>query len=135
VPIRVGIDLVAAQSVGDSVDAHGDRYLTRVYTGREIADCRTEVGVDAQRLATRFAAKEATLKVLGLDGEGFALTEIEVRREPSGAVGVQLSGRAAELAGEAGIVALSLSLTHESGLAAAVVVAELVGGAGAGTTP
>jgi holo-[acyl-carrier protein] synthase len=126
VPIRVGIDLVAADAVQESLRAaHGERYLERVYTDREIDDCRTAAGIDPERLAARFAAKEATLKVLPAGDEGLALTTIEVRREPSGRVNVQLSGRAAELATDAGVVDLSLSLTHEAGLAAAVVVAEI----------
>jgi holo-[acyl-carrier protein] synthase len=135
VPIRVGIDLVAAESVEASLGAaHGERYLERVYTAREIEDCRTPAGIDPERLAARFAAKEATLKVLPAGNEGLALTAIEVRREPSGRVHVELSGRAAQLATEAGVAELSASLTHEGGFAAAVVVAELrvapVGGPG-----
>jgi holo-[acyl-carrier protein] synthase len=125
VPIRVGIDLVAADSVEQSLRAaHGERYLERVYTEREVEDCRTGAGVDPERLAARFAAKEATLKVLPVGNEGLALTTIEVCREPSGRVHIELSGRAAELAADAGITELSASLTHEAGFAAAVVVAE-----------
>jgi holo-[acyl-carrier protein] synthase len=126
VPIRVGIDLVTAETVEQALrTAHGERYLERVYTDREIEDCRTAAGIDPERLAARFAAKEATLKVLPVSDEGLALTAIEVRREPSGRVHLQLSGRAAELATEAGVAELSVSLTHEGGFAAAVVVAEL----------
>jgi holo-[acyl-carrier protein] synthase len=127
VPILVGIDLVAANAVEQSLRAaHGERYLQRVYTEREVEDCRTGAGagVDPERLAARFAAKEATLKVLPVGDEGLALTTIEVCREPSGRVHIELSGRAAELAAGAGIAELSVSLTHEAGFAAAVVVAE-----------
>jgi holo-[acyl-carrier protein] synthase len=126
VPIRVGIDLVAADAVEQSLRAaHGERYLERVYTEREVEDCRTAAGIDPERLAARFAAKEATLKVLPVGDEGLALTAIEVCREASGRVHIELSGRAAELAADAGVAELSASLTHEAGLAAAVVVAEL----------
>jgi holo-[acyl-carrier protein] synthase len=126
VPIRVGIDLVAADAVQETLRAaHGERYLERVYTDREIDDCRTAEGIDPERLAARFAAKEATLKVLPVGDEGFALTAIEVRRESSGRVYLELGGRAAELAIDAGVVELSVSLTHEAGFAAAVVVAEI----------
>jgi holo-[acyl-carrier protein] synthase len=125
VPILVGIDLVAATAVEQTLRAaHGERYLQRVYTEREVEDCRTGAGVDPERLAARFAAKEATLKVLPVGNEGLALTTIEVCREPSGRVHIELSGRAAELAADAGITELSVSLTHEAGFAAAVVVAE-----------
>jgi holo-[acyl-carrier protein] synthase len=124
-PIRVGLDLVAVAGVAESLAAaHGDRYLERVFTDREVADCRTESGVDPERLAARFAAKEATLKVLSATDEGLSWRDIEVRREATGRVHLELHGRAAELAEAATIVNLALSLTHEGGFAAAVVVAE-----------
>lgn len=123
--IGVGLDLVATDAVEDALRAaHGDRYLERVYTDREIDDCRTAAGIDPERLAARFAAKEATLKVLPAGNEGVALTAIEVVREPSGRVDLKLTGRAAELAADAAVTGLALSLTHEGGFAAAVVVAE-----------
>jgi holo-[acyl-carrier protein] synthase len=107
VPIRVGIDLVAVDAVQQSLRAaHGKRYLERVYTEREVEDCRTSAGVDPERLAARFAAKEATIKVLPVGDEGLALTTIEVCREPSGRVHIELSGRAAELAADAGVAEL-----------------------------
>ncbi len=122
--VRVGIDLCAVASVERTLAAaHGKRYLERVYTEREVEDCRTQAGLDPERLGARFAAKEATLKVLAAGDEGLSLREIEVRREASGRVEVELTGRAAELAESAGIDELSLSLTHEEGFAAAVVVA------------
>jgi holo-[acyl-carrier protein] synthase len=126
VTIRVGLDLVAIESIAESLRAaHRERYLQRVYTEREVDDCRTATGLDAERLAARFAAKEATLKVLPLADEGVSLRAIEVRREPSGRVYLELFDPVASIAAEAGIVDLALSLTHEGGFAAAVVVAEL----------
>lgn len=123
--IQVGLDLVSVAEVADALVAlHGERYLARVYTEREIADCRTSTGVDPERLAARFAAKEATLKALGAADDAVSLRDIEVQREPSGRVRLALRGRAAELAAEAGVVELALSLTHEGGFAAAIVVAE-----------
>jgi holo-[acyl-carrier protein] synthase len=125
VSIRVGLDLVAVELVEDALRAsHRDRYLKRVYTEREVLDCQTATGLDPERLAARFAAKEATLKVLPLADEGISLRAIEVLREPSGRVHIELTGRAATAAAEAGVIDLALSLTHEGGFAAAVVVAE-----------
>ena len=122
--IMVGLDLVSVDSVLEALRGpHRDRYLRRVYTEREVTDCLTPAGVDPERLAARFAAKEATLKVISTGEEGVSLQQIEVRREPSGRVHLVLHGRAAELAAEAGLIDLALSLTHEGGFAAAVVVA------------
>ena len=121
--MRVGIDLVSVESVRDSISAHGERYLKRVYTERELHDCGTADGVDPERLAARFAAKEATLKVLRPNEEGVRWSSIEVHRSPSGWVDLVLSGRAAQLAADAGVTELTLSIAHEGGFACAVVVA------------
>jgi len=121
--VRVGIDLVSVELVRDSISVHGERYLKRVYTERELRDCGTADGVDPERLAARFAAKEATLKVLRPDEEGISWSSIEVHRSPAGWVDLVLSGRAAQLAADAGVTELTLSIAHEGGFACAVVVA------------
>jgi holo-[acyl-carrier protein] synthase len=121
--LRVGTDLVFVATVRDSLESHAEHYLQRVYTERELSDCSTDDGVDVQRLAARFAAKEAALKVLRPTEQGIPWTTIEVRRDPSGWVELQLSGPAAALASDAGITDISLSIAHEGDLATAVVVA------------
>jgi holo-[acyl-carrier protein] synthase len=125
VAVRVGIDLVSVQAVRESLRTHEDRYLERVYTAREVTECRTADGMDAERLAARFAAKEATLKVLRPRDGGVPWSAIEVLRDPGGWVDLALTGAAAELAEAAGVAELAVSLTHEGGFASAVVVAEL----------
>ncbi len=122
-PLRVGIDLASVDLVRDSISIHGEHYLRRVYTAQEIEDCTAPDGVDPTRLAARFAAKEAALKVLRPGAVGVPLSAIAVVRDPEGPVTLELSGPAAILAQEAGITELSLSLTHEAGMAAAVVIA------------
>lgn len=122
-PIRVGIDLVTVDSVRESLEAHGEHYLARVYTAREREDCTRDSGVDPERLAARFAAKEATLKVLRPGEVGIPWYAIELRRSPDGWVELELSGPAAALAAERGISELAVSVTHEAGFASAVVIA------------
>ena len=121
--LRVGIDLVSVEGVRESVAEHGEHYLTRVYSEREVRDSTTPAGVDPERLAARFAAKEATLKVLRPGDVGIPWFAIEVLRHADGSVGLELAGAAATLAAEAGITELALSITHEGGFASAVVVA------------
>ena len=123
--MRVGIDLVSIASVRQSIREHGDRYLERVYTEDELRDCRTDHGIVAERLAARFAAKEATIKVLRPVDEAIPWSALGVVRHSSGWVGVELSGRAAELAAEAGLSDFALSISHEADYASAVVIAEL----------
>lgn len=124
--IRVGIDLTSIADVVDALATHGDRYLRRVFTVREIADCRDPAGiVDPERLAARFAAKEAALKALGASPDfGLALTSFEITTGDGGGPELALGGRARDLALAAGVSALSVSLTHEGAYAAAVVVAQ-----------
>jgi holo-[acyl-carrier protein] synthase len=125
-PLRIGLDLVAVETIAQTLSGeHAAHYLERIYTEREIADCCGPSGeIEPERLAARFAAKEATIKALPGSGEAVRLTSIEVIRDTSGEVRLQLSGRAAELADSAGITEFAISLSHESGFAAAAVVTQ-----------
>lgn len=83
-------------------------------------------------LAGRFAAKEAVMKCLGVGIDSVGFTEIEVRRDDSGAPTVSLSGRAAARADELGVGRWWLSLTHTSALAQSVALATRHPGEAAG---
>jgi len=123
--VRAGIDLVSVEAVRESLGTHGRHYLDRVYTEREVQDCTGPGGVDPERLAARFAAKEAALKVLRPGDVGLSLSEIELRRSPEGWVDLELSGPAAEIAVATGLSDFSVSITHEGGFASAVVIANV----------
>jgi holo-[acyl-carrier protein] synthase len=121
-PYRVGIDLVAVESIAAAVRLHGDRYLERLFTPRELADC----GGAAERLAARYAAKEATIKALRPGPrDSVPWNDIEVVRSPEGWVDLQLHGRTARFAAVTGIGGFAVSLTHEGEYASAVVIAEI----------
>ena len=118
---RVGIDLTSVSDVREAVAVHGDRYLKRVYTPRELLDC----GGDPARLAGRFAAKEAAIKVLRpLQDTALPWSDIEVLRQPGGHVELRLAGSAARRAEHEGLAAFAVSLSHEGDTACAVVLAE-----------
>jgi holo-[acyl-carrier protein] synthase len=119
--LGVGIDLVCTDEVKASLAAHGQRYLERVYSETEQRECRS----DPRRLATHFAAKEATVKALAWGDETLPWPSIAVEREPGGRPCIRLTGSAAELARRRGVRRLELSLTHRGSVAAAVVLAEL----------
>jgi holo-[acyl-carrier protein] synthase len=121
--IRVGADVLQTQRVTDSVVRFGDRYLTRVFTEHEIESCTGLPSVVGARLAARFAAKEATIKVLQPTDHQPDWRSMEVRRHDGGWCSMSLSGHAAALAEKAGIVDLAVSLTHDENVAGAVVVA------------
>jgi holo-[acyl-carrier protein] synthase len=121
--LRVGTDLVPVDQVAESVARFGERYLGRVYTAHEVSCCQGTPSVVAAGLAARFAAKEATIKVLRPTGTTPPGSSIEVHRHPSGWCDLRLHGEAARQAAEQGITELAVSLSHESGIAAAVVLA------------
>jgi holo-[acyl-carrier protein] synthase len=74
-------------------------------------------------LAARFAAKEALAKALGAPG-GLHWHDAEVTNEPSGRPLLTVKGTVAARAAELGVANFHLSLSHDAGIASAVVVAE-----------
>lgn len=77
-----------------------------------------------QRLAGRFAAKEAVLKALGTGwSQDIALTDVEIRALPTGAPDIVLHGAAREVAAQQKITTWSVSITHTSTFAAASAIA------------
>ena len=97
--------------------------LDRVFTEAERRYAH-EQRDPTQRLAARFAAKEAVLKALGVGLGAVRLRDIEVVRAASGAPGLVLHGSAAELAGRRGVARWWLSLSHTDLVATAVAAAE-----------
>jgi holo-[acyl-carrier protein] synthase len=118
--VHVGLDLVAAEQIRESIARHGDRFLERVYTPAE----RAASGDNASRLAAGFAVKEATMKALGRTEEALGWRSIEVIGGADGDVSVRLTGGAAALAAARGVTNVSVSLTRRRRNAAAVVVTE-----------
>lgn len=119
-----GIDLTEVDRIEEMLAEHGDRFLQRCFTPREIADAgdgprRTE------HLAARFAAKEAALKALGTGwAQGVGWTDVAVHRAESGKPELIVTGRAAAVAAERGITRWQVSLTHTKDHAVASVIAE-----------
>jgi holo-[acyl-carrier protein] synthase len=114
-----GVDLVELERFRHGLSRSGDRFLKRIYTQREINLC----GGRAERLAARFAAKEAVAKALGTGVRGIGWTDIEVLSDASGCPRLCLAGRAAELAASIGIRSWGISLSHTDDWAVAFVVA------------
>ena len=126
--LRVGVDLVRIADVSTSIARFGDRYAELVFTAGERAYCVADGARAAERFAARFAAKEATLKVLRPSPQdGISWQSIEVRRLPEGACEIALHDAALALARRGGVVELSLSMSHEGEYAMATVVANIVG--------
>jgi holo-[acyl-carrier protein] synthase len=115
------VDVARIQRILDGPPGRAERFLARCFTAAERAYCGG--GRDrAARHAARFAAKEAASKALGAPA-GIAWTDVEVVRG-EGAPAIELRGVAAERARAMGVVRTLLSLTHDGGIAAAVVALE-----------
>lgn len=119
--LRTGVDLIEIERVRAAIDAHGERFLQRVYTAAELACCGRRV----ESLAVRFAAKEAAAKALGTGvwQDGVAWTDIEVLKGERGAPVLHLHGAAAAIAAQLGLREWSISLSHDRTQAVAFVVA------------
>ena len=117
--VRIGCDVMDIEDVHDSLATFGDRYLRKVFTANEIDDCQGHNR--AQRLAARFAAKEAVIKAFAQPDMPFPWREIEVTRDGPLPL-LRLSGTLAERAQRQGWASSSLSLSHAACHAMAVVV-------------
>jgi holo-[acyl-carrier protein] synthase len=120
--IGLGLDTVDVDRFRTVLD-RTPGLVDRVFTDAECRYAR-EQRDPTQRLAARFAAKEAVLKALGVGLGAIRLRDIEVIRSSTGAPGLQLHGDAAEFAARSGVVRWWVSLSHTDLVATAVVVAE-----------
>jgi holo-[acyl-carrier protein] synthase len=122
--VGMGTDLAELDRIQHSINKYGQRFLSRVYTEREIAYSMRKKNF-AERLAGRFAAKEAGMKAMGTGcRRGVTWKNFEVVNEPSGRPTLRLSGAAARFANQMGATAVTLSITHTAKIAMAVVILE-----------
>lgn len=114
--VGVGVDVVEVARLERAL-ARTPTLAARLFTDAELACRRPE------QLAARFAAKEATAKALGAPG-GLRWRDAEVVVEEGGRPRLFLHGAAADEATAQGVRTWHLSLSHDGGIATAVVVAE-----------
>jgi holo-[acyl-carrier protein] synthase len=118
-----GIDLVDCPRIEQMMQRHGERFLNRIFTVSEQAYAEASRNT-VEKLAGRFAAKEAVLKLMGTGWRGkIAWTDIEITNNASGQPEVTLSGEVKEIAARLGIEHISMSITHTANFAIASAVA------------
>ena len=118
-----GIDLVDCPRIEMMVERHGEKFIKRVFTAAEQAYADSNKN-RVEKLAGRFAAKEAILKLMGTGWRGkIAWTDIEVVNNTAGQPEVTLSGEVEKIAGRLGIEHVSVSITHTANFAIASAVA------------
>lgn len=120
--VGIGIDLVDIDRFRRSLE-RTPSMRTRLFTESELAYVAPQ-NDQAPSLAARFAAREAVMKSLGLGLGAFGFHEVWVERAESGTPSLTITGRAEELANEAGVARWHLSLTHSATTAGAYVIAE-----------
>ena len=123
--LGLGTDLIGIARIRGVVERHGHVFLDRTYTAEEQAYAQAAKD-PAERLAARWAVKEATMKALGTGwAQGVRLTDIALlpateQRPPR----LVLTGVAAEVAARLGATRHHASVSHSDGLAVAVVILE-----------
>jgi holo-[acyl-carrier protein] synthase len=121
--IGIGTDIVECLRIGRMIEQHGELFLNRVYTEREVRYCQARKRA-VEHFAGRWAAKEAILKCLGSGWrKGLCWTDMEIRNEPGGKPVVLLCGAAKESAQLLRITDIQLSISHCRAYATAHAVA------------
>jgi holo-[acyl-carrier protein] synthase len=119
--VGIGIDATEIDRIADTIERHGDRFLRRIFTDREIAYC-TRRRTAAIHFAGRFAAKEAGMKALGTGhSQGVLWRDVEVVRH-GGPPQLQFHGAAARRLTAIGGSSALVSITHTDALALAQVL-------------
>lgn len=118
-----GIDLVDCPRIEEMLKRHGERFMKRVFTAAEQAYAEAKKN-KIEKLAGRFAAKEAILKLMGTGWRGkIAWTDIEIINNAAGQPEVTLDGEVEKIAEGLGIKHVSVSITHTANFAIASAVA------------
>ena len=123
----IGADLVDIARIQTLLDRYGERFLRRVYTEAETAYAMRGAN-KAERLAGRFAVKEAVMKALGTGkSQGILWRDVETVRGRFGKPEVHLHGQAVKWAKWRSGDSVHVSITHDGGKALAFVILERAG--------
>ncbi|MEK7366044.1 MAG: holo-ACP synthase [Candidatus Deferrimicrobiota bacterium] len=126
--VGIGVDIVDIARIQGLLDRYGERFLHRVYTEAETAYAMSGAN-KAERLAGRFAVKEAVMKALGTGKSlGILWRDVETVRGRLGKPDVHLHGQAVKWAKLRGAGAVHVAITHDGGKAVAFVILEKAGG-------
>ncbi len=121
--VGIGTDIVECLRVGRMIEQHGELFLARVYTEREMRECQARKRA-TEHFAAHWAAKEAILKCLGGGwGRGMPWTDMEVRYDSSGKPGVLLAGVVKDVALRLRVADVHVTLAHCRAYATAYALA------------
>ena len=121
--VGIGTDIIECLRIGRMIEQHGELFLTRVYTEREVRYCQARKRA-MEHFAGRWAAKEAILKCLGTGWRrGLAWTDMEIQNEPNGLPRVQPHAATRDYPASLGIAEIHLSISHCRAYATAYALA------------
>jgi holo-[acyl-carrier protein] synthase len=106
--LSVGVDMIEISRIERAISRHGDRFYARFFTSQEREFCNGR----PERLAGRFAVKEAVGKALGTGIGDVNWTDIEVVCDGRGKPELVLHNQAEALAAQLGLHQWSISLSH-----------------------
>ena len=110
--LGIGTDIIECPRIGKMIEQHGELFLRRVYTEREIRYCQSRKHA-IEHFAGRWAAKEAILKALGTGwSRGVSWTDMEIRNGITGQPKVLVRGGAKEAALQRGVGDLLVTISH-----------------------
>jgi holo-[acyl-carrier protein] synthase len=110
--LGIGTDIIECPRIGKMIEQHGELFLRRVYTEREIRYCQARKHA-IEHFAGRWAAKEAIMKAIGTGwSRGIAWTDVEIRNDEGGQPRVLVCGSAKDFARERGIGDILISISH-----------------------
>ena len=126
--IYLGNDICEIDRIKEVFDKYGTKFVGKTFTEFEIKYCLSNPKLTAQRLAVRFAVKEAVSKALGVGinrlgwAKGINWKDVEVVRDGNGAVQIRLFNKAKDLEEKLGINEWAVSVSHSRTDAMASVI-------------
>lgn len=110
--VGIGSGIVECPRIGAMIERHGEQFLQRVYTEREIRFCQGRRRA-IEQFAAHWAAKEAVMKALGTGRvEGVAWSDVEIRLGPRGRPMVLVGGPAKDVVRRRKVADVLLSMAH-----------------------
>ena len=121
--IGIGIDILKVERIEKAIERHGTRFTDRIFTHGEQEYCSMKKNC-FESLAARFSVKEAAFKALGRGWYTCGFTSVEVVSDSNRRPGIVFHGKARKIADSLHVKNAFVTITHDSGIAAAVVVLE-----------
>ena len=125
--IKTGIDIIEVKRIEDSIKQHGEGFLTRVFTEKEIEYCESKKVNKLQSYAARFAAEEVVFKAIsGAVSNKYEVNwqDIEILNDEAGRPYVNFSNKLQKLGLKNENIDVSLSHIKEQAIASAVLIVD-----------